>query len=179
MGQERIISKLQKNKSLLWLPSISWLFLYIWGLVITNFALVPWDTSINLPLFETWQSSLNHFFDTWPGSHIPSITVVSISTCLFLVKVNNQKKDQFVTLIAEFSFTNFLFIFLSLPILLVSTVLRDLWFELINSEISSGYYRTWPHILISAITISLLLFSQWYGISNSFLGKKLVGWLDN
>lgn len=161
------MSNVQKNKTLLLLPAISWLFLYIWGLVITNFALVPWDTSISLPMSGTWQSNINYFFDTWPGSHLLSITIVSISICFFLVR-NNQNEKDFISLVVEFSFTNFLFICLLLPVLISTGMLFNLWFKPIGSEIMKGYHQTWPYILSSTIMLCLLLFTQWAGIPTRF-----------
>lgn len=173
-GKDTMIT-LQKGKSLLWLPVISWGLLYVWIFVVTQFSLVPWDTSINPPPIDTWQGKYNTFFDAWPGSHLPSIIVVSLSVITFLIRLTNQHEDNHIGLIARFSFTNFGFIILSLPAIFFTTFLRDVLIGLAYVEAEVGYYKTWPYILVNTMMIIILLLVQFQNFPKGFLKKMATG----
>ena len=70
-----------------------WLILFWWVSLFTEALLVPgYCCSLDsLLAVGTWQRAINDFFNTLPGSILPSLTMVLISGFIFVARVSQAK----------------------------------------------------------------------------------------
>ena len=72
---------------------MTWIIIFLWLTVLTQFIMVPWDTAITQPEIGTWQRTLNDFFATFPGYFVFSgpLLLASISLSINVMKNNGKR----------------------------------------------------------------------------------------
>jgi len=134
----------------------TWYLLFMYTAAMTEGWLVPWDCwpASERPLFGTWERTMNDFFEVPPGSILPGIVVVTISTGIFLSRTLRATKRTLLPL--AFATTNLLFLVVDAFLVAVAHQLRDFW----RPPNDIGYHQTWPAILVTTILLSTLFIVQ-------------------
>lgn len=149
---------LEFGLGLLWLGA-SWYLLFMLIAGMTEGWLVPWDTTPQRPAFGTWQRTLNNYFESPPGSLLPSRTFLAIGALIFAVRLASSRDRRWLPWI--FAATNFALI----PIGMVCIGLAWKFPELDMLRASGpvphfGYERTWGPIGVSLLLFVALFLAQ-------------------
>lgn len=133
----------------------TWAIWYWWMSLFTEALLVPWYccSQDTLPALGTWQRVINDFFDTLPGSLLPSLTFIFINASIFGVKVLRAKNKTWLPL--TFVFANILLLMADLFVTSLSWSLSDWLVGPRVGGIDAGYHRTWYGIVSHLILWSI------------------------
>lgn len=159
----------------------TWYLLYLCLMMITEIWLVPWDMWAEpvRPPLGVPARTVNDFFESGFGSHLPAVIVVAASLGLFIYRAAHSKTNR---LLLPWLFAGFNFIFTlgSLMLAFAGWQLADWWLPQPRPEIDVGYHRTWPMIVGTIILLISLLIAQaktdlvWRRLSPSQQGGLLI-----
>ena len=138
----------------------TWVIMYYWILGATEGWLVPWDCwpVSYRPAVGTWARTVNDFFESRPGSILPSIAVVAIGVCTFIVRVARTRDRTLLPV--TFAATNLVFLVADLFLVIFAHLLPNLWLPKPRPEVDIGYHHTWPAILVTIVLLTVLFVVQ-------------------
>lgn len=136
-----------------------WAILFWWVTLFTEALLVPWYCCSleSMPDPGTWQRTVNDFFNTVPGSILPSVAIVLTGVLIFIARVKRAQNKAWLPLIFACAY---------MLLLAADVLVTNLSWELSNwlvgprvGGIDAGYHRTWYGIVTHlALWITFYLF---------------------
>ncbi|MDI7277628.1 MAG: hypothetical protein QME94_16745 [Anaerolineae bacterium] len=139
----------------------SWCCLFLLLALKSRELLAPWADAwpgMPLPMRGTWERTLNDFCKRAPGMYLPGALLVGSSTVLFLQGITRARLRAIVPL--AFLGTNLLFLVAYTVLQGRAYLLPDLWLPQPRPGSDVGYHRTWPELVLHAVSGALLVWAQ-------------------
>ncbi len=137
---------------------ITWAIIFMMMAAFTEGWLAPWDTQRFRPPPGTWERMVNDFFERVPGSVMPALSIILISSALYIYSLFKfQHKTKLTWMFVSI---NLLFIGIEAILAPLAHQLPDLWLSQPRPLIDVGYHRTWPAVVATIILLIFLFVIQ-------------------